>query len=121
MRALSSQPSSRMAAAGTHNSRNLDAALALIHHRVIKPEKFVGTAAVVVVKMGEADDVVIIASRVAKVLAQLIGKIDAPVPRIVRVPHIRVVDQKLLAVGEIDACAIGIAEGMEGEVLPSYG
>ena len=69
----------------------------------------------VIIEMREANSVVIVALCCTKVLLQLRRQIDAAVPGISGISHVCVVDKKLLAVGEIDAGTIRVAEGMKSQ------
>jgi hypothetical protein len=69
----------------------------------------------IVVEMRVADDIIIVALRGAEVGPEFGRQVDAPVPPIVRVAHVGVVDEEFLAVGEVEACAIGVAERVKSQ------
>ena len=94
---------------------DLDPALALVLGGMVEPEKLRAVATVIVVEVSEADDVEVVALSGTQVGLQLGRQVDALVGRIVGFAHIGIVEEHLPAVGEIDAGAVGIAEGMEGQ------
>jgi len=65
--------------------------------------------------MRESNHVVEVPPRSAEVGLEFSRQIDAPVPPIVGIAHVGIVDEDLLAVGEVDAGAIGVAEGMKSQ------
>ena len=94
---------------------NLDATFVLVLEHVLKPEEVAGPAAMIVIEMREADHVIIVPVRGAEVGLEFRRQVDAPVPPVVGIAHVGVVDEHLLAVGEIEAGAIGIAERVKGQ------
>src|SRR5260370_39100225 len=74
-----------------------------------------GPDAMIVGEMRVSDHNVIVPSRGAQVGFECSRQVDAPVPGIVGIAHVGVVDEYLLAVGEVEARAIGVAERMKGQ------
>src|SRR5271168_3140218 len=79
---------------------NLNALFALVLDGVLEPKEVAGPAAMIVVEMGEADDIIIIALRGAKVDFQFPREVNASIPRVVAVLHVGVVDEHFPTVGE---------------------
>jgi hypothetical protein len=94
---------------------NLDAVFGLVLRCVLKPEEIAGPTAMIVVKMRESDDVVVVPLRGAQIGLEFSRQVEASVPAIVGIAHVGVVDEHLLAVGKVEAGAIGVAERMKGQ------
>lgn len=82
---------------------------------MLKVEEIARAAAMVVVEMGETDDIVVVPAGCSQVRPQFSGKVDPLVVGVVVVTHIGIVDQHLLAIGEIDAGTVGISERVESQ------
>ena len=94
---------------------NLDAVFGLVFRCVLKPEEIGGPAAMVVVEVRVAGDIIVVALRGAEVGPEFGRQVDAAVPPIVGVAHVGVVDEQFLAVGEVEARAIGVPERVKSQ------
>ena len=90
-----------------------DALVVLIALRVRKPEKLPESLAMVIVEMGDAYGVEIIAARLRQIAAKLGREIATNVVLIAGTAHIGVIDEHLAPVREVETQGIGIAEGKE--------
>ena len=84
---------------------------------MLEAEEVRRAADVVVVQVREDDNVVAGAADAAGVITEDLWKVDPLIGRIVGAAHVRVVDEDLAAIGQVDPSTVGIAEVVEGQLV----
>jgi len=80
-----------------------NAVVALVERGMLQPKELAEALAVIVVKMGDADGVVVVAVGLGEVAFELTREIAAEITLVIGAPHVGIVDEHLALVGQIDA------------------
>ena len=78
-----------------------------------QPEKVAETFAMIIVDMGDADGIVVVASGFGEIAPQFLCEITAQVVLIVSTAHVGVIDENLPPVCQINAQRVGVTEREE--------
>jgi hypothetical protein len=88
---------------------------------VAQPEELAESLAMVLIEMGDTHGIEVVAIRLGEIAPQLGGQVAPAIVLVIGAPHVRVIDEDLAAIDEVEAERVGIAKGEEMDFRGHWG